>query len=227
MTDFLARLSLRSEEVLLRELNHRINNEFASAISVISISAVRSEDPAVKGALSDVVDMLHQYANVHRALTVPDRQTLTDAAEYLQTLCLAITRSKLDHLGIRLVFSADRLLLQSDRCWRLGMIVYELLTNAARHARFDGRAGEVSVELTHTGTFVTCKVTDNGTAPEAVRGGRGSKIIGEIAQSLGCTINSSFAERSYFMLAFPLAEPEWRASRSGEGAKSFAVQIST
>jgi hypothetical protein len=104
VTEPVEQSSTLNERVLLRELNHRINNEFVSAIYAISAMAVRSENVAVKHALNDVVELLHQYADVHRALSMPDRETLIDAAGYLQKLCLSITRSKLGPLAINLVF---------------------------------------------------------------------------------------------------------------------------
>jgi two-component sensor histidine kinase len=213
-----------NERVLLRELNHRINNELTSAICAISVEAMRADNVAVKHALSDVVELLHNYADVHRALNMPDRPVLTDVACYLQRLCLTITRSKLDKLAIRLVFAADHLLLQSDRCWRLGLIVNELLTNVARHARFDGRAGEVTVELTHAGTFVKCKVSDNGCTPEVIRRGRGLTIIDDLAQSLAGRIHVSSAEGSSFQLAFPFTEHEQCASRSSNRVDPVAAR---
>lgn len=123
---------------LMRELSHRINNEFTSAISVISLTAARSVSSEVKAALSDVSDRLHRYADVHRTLQMPEYQTYVDAALYLQQLCLSISRSRLEPNNIRLILAVRPLSIPSDRCWRLGMIVYELITNSARHA-FQGQ----------------------------------------------------------------------------------------
>ncbi len=128
------------EHVLLREIQHRINNEFGSAISLVSVAAAHSGSTDVKAALIAVREILHRYADVHRALQMPDQDTPIDAAAYLRRLCLSISRSKLDQMKIKLVLAAAPMWLQSDRCWRLGMIVYELITNAAKHA-FVGRVG--------------------------------------------------------------------------------------
>jgi two-component sensor histidine kinase len=46
--------------LLMRELSHRINNEFTSAISVISLAAARSDSNEVKAALNGVSDRLHR-----------------------------------------------------------------------------------------------------------------------------------------------------------------------
>ena len=73
-------LPLLEDAVLLHELNHRINNEFASAISVVSRAAARSSNNAVKLALTNVTELLHRYAEVHRALQVPEPNTTIDVA---------------------------------------------------------------------------------------------------------------------------------------------------
>ena len=142
------------QAVLLHELDHRINNEYASAISAVSLAAAHSGNEEVKLALSAVNELLHSYSDVHRALQMQEADRLIDAATYLRQLCLSISCSKLNHLEIHLVLAACSLLLRSDRCWRLGMIVYELITNAARHAFSDGKR-EIRVELLRAGSYVT------------------------------------------------------------------------
>ena len=132
--EFDPQVRLFHRAVLLHELNHRIDNEFSSAISAVSLAAAHSDNAEVKLALSAVSELLHSYADVHRALQMPEADRVIDAATYLRQLCLSISRSKLDRLEIHLVLAACPLLLRSDRCWRLGVIVYELITNAARHA---------------------------------------------------------------------------------------------
>jgi two-component sensor histidine kinase len=90
--------------LLLREFSHRINNEFASAIGVISIAAARCADDEAKVALAAVQDRLQNYALVHHALQMPEQDSCIDAAAYLRQLCWAISRSKLERKGIELRF---------------------------------------------------------------------------------------------------------------------------
>ena len=71
MTKHIAPLTDHDGSLLLRELNHRVNSELTSAICTISAKAVESDDVAVKAALLEVVDLLHGYADVHKALRVP------------------------------------------------------------------------------------------------------------------------------------------------------------
>jgi two-component sensor histidine kinase len=214
VTELALPLPALEQATLLRELNHRINNEFASAINLVSIAAVRTDNAEVKNALSNVVELLHQYADVHRALKMPDRNVIINAADYLRELCHSMSRSKLDGVGIKLAFAADPVWLDSERCWRLGMVVYELVNNAARHA-FWGEDGEIRVELSRARAFAKCKVSDNGTAVTSVRPGRGLRIIDDLATSLGGQIDHTFGSKGLsFTFALPFIEQEHRANRS-------------
>jgi two-component sensor histidine kinase len=213
MTKHIVQFPDPDQSLLLRELDHRIKNEFTSAIYAVSAKAVRSDSVVVKAALLDVVDFLHQWADVHRALHMPEQGRLTDASRYLQQLCFSITKYRLDRLAIRVLFSSDDLRLEGERCWKLGLIVSELLTNVARHAQFDGRHPELRVELMRAGNVVKCGVSDNGSAPEPIRRGRGLTIIGELVDCLDGRVHTSFAAEGFsFLLTFPLIEAEQRAA---------------
>jgi two-component sensor histidine kinase len=208
MPELVPLVPVAEEPLLLDELNHRISNEFASLIAIVSRAATASGTEDVKRALRGVAQLLHHYAQVHRALLPPDRRDLVNAEGYLSSLCRSISRSKLDHLNIDLVLAAPPLLLESVRCWRLGMIVSELITNAARHA-FAGRPGEIRVELVRTGGFVRCTVSDNGSAPADVQPGRGVRIVEQLAQELNGRFERKFGSAgTTAILIFPYREPE-------------------
>src|ERR1700730_9094105 len=114
MTKHIVQLPSPDGSLLLRELNHRINNELNSAIYAVSAKAVQSDSVAVKAALLDVVEFLHQWGDVHRALHMPDPGRLTDAAKYLQQLCFSVTKYQLDRLAICVLFSTDDLRLEGE-----------------------------------------------------------------------------------------------------------------
>jgi two-component sensor histidine kinase len=139
---------------------------------------------------------------------MPEADRLVDAATYPRQLCLSISRSKLDRLEIHLVLAACPLLLRSDRCWRLGMIVYELITNAARQAFSDGKR-DIRVELLRGGSYVICKVQDNGSPPKTVVPGRGLKTVHELVKTLNGNLKHKFGSHgSISLLAFPYSDGE-------------------
>ena len=107
--------------LLLREYSHRINNEFAGAIGAISVAAAHSATNEAKAVLAAVQDQLQNYAQVHHVLQLPEHSSCIDAAAYLQQLCRAISRSKLDRKGIELRLVERPFRMDSERCWRLGI----------------------------------------------------------------------------------------------------------
>ena len=47
--------SLPEERLLIRELSHRINNEFASVVNMISLAAARTANAEARSALAAVM----------------------------------------------------------------------------------------------------------------------------------------------------------------------------
>jgi two-component sensor histidine kinase len=204
-----------NERTLVRELTHRINNQLASAINLVTAAAVRADNPETKVALGDVAELLQEQANVHRVLAIPEGDALVDAAQYLRRLCLATTRSGLEPIGVDLSFQADTLPLEPERCWRLGMALHELVTNSARHACFDGRPGEIKIKLSLAHPVVNCIVADNGSLSTRLKPARGLGLVRDLIKSLGGRPEYGFGpEYSSFLLVFVLTERERRANRA-------------
>jgi two-component sensor histidine kinase len=205
---------------LLDELNHRIKNELASVINLVTFKAVWTDNVEAKEELSNVVDLLHQHVQLHSILTMPDGDALVDAGEQLRKLGLAMSRCKLDRMNIRLALAAETLPLESERCWRLALAIYELVANAVRHACFDGRDGEIKVRLMRAGSWVNCRVADNGSGLGRIKLGRGLRIVGELASSLGGRIDRTSGPMwNSFSLDFPLTQREQHAHRVVAGRR--------
>lgn len=201
------------QSILLRELNHRINSGLASAINLVSAAAVRVEGAEAKRALSDVVELLHGYADVQEALAMPKGKALIDAATYVRMMGCAMRRSLLDQMNIRLTLATESLLLEPERCRRLGLIVHGLVTNAAKHACFDARTGEIRIKLTRIGTLLNCVVLDNGARSEQRTAEHGLRISDDLAKALGGRVEHGFGtDFTSVVLAFWLTRREQRAN---------------
>jgi two-component sensor histidine kinase len=193
------------DRLLLDELSHRVSNELTSAIGIVTVAAARSSASEVKVVLGRVRERLEGWARVQLALQMPDYDTLIDASTYLRQLCHALARSHLDWQDIELNVRAMPLQLRAVQCWRMGLIVAELITNSARHA-FAGNGGLISVDLLNCAAGVECCVEDNGSAIGDVRPGRGLRIVAALTEKLGGTLDQRFSPRgTRSMLTFPLA----------------------
>jgi two-component sensor histidine kinase len=146
------------------ELLHRVSNEYASAISLASVMASRTSSPEARSALKTVIEHLVQLASAHRVLLPPVVDGTVDLGAYLARLCQAKAAAELERRGttLRLVVVSSGAL-DHARCWRVGLIVSELITNAARHGLPSGR-GEICVSVAANAAQVVCRVSDNGAA---------------------------------------------------------------
>jgi two-component sensor histidine kinase len=192
------------DRLLLDELTHRVGNELTSAIGIVAAAAARSSATEVKVALGRVRERLEGWARVQLALQMPDYDTLIDASTYLRQLCHALVRSQLNWQDIELSLRTAPLQLHAVQCWRMGLIVAELVTNSARHA-FSGNGGVINVELGCCPAGVECCVEDNGEAATDVRPGRGLRIVAALTEKLGGTLDQRFGPRgTRSTLTFPL-----------------------
>jgi two-component sensor histidine kinase len=178
----------RLDRLLVSEITHRVNNEFASVIQVVSLIAARSLNPDVKAALAGVMDKLHNYAGVHHALQVPANNDIVDGSVYLRQLCSSISRSKLETRGIELILIEQPFRMSAERCWVMGMIIVELITNAVRHA-FDAQQGTIRVECLMSGGYVECRVSDSGSATTDIRRRNGLRIVDALAEMYDATFD--------------------------------------
>jgi two-component sensor histidine kinase len=208
----LDRPPVSKERSRLRDRGHRIRSEFASAINLVSVAAIRTESPDMKTVLNDFVELLH----AHVMFAMPDRDKLVDAAGYLRNLNWAVNSSRLHPMKIYQITTADTMPLETERCWLLGLVAKDLVTNAVRHAcLFGTREGKISIELTWEGSFVHCAVSHNGTGMARARPVRGLRIAHNLARSLGGRIGHWFDDDgTSFVVTFPFTERELQEIRT-------------
>ncbi|MBR1119906.1 sensor histidine kinase [Bradyrhizobium lablabi] len=176
-----------TERLLLREFSHRINNELASVIGLVSAAASRCRDDQARVTLTSIQDRLKNFARIHHSLQAPEYTTMVDPAAYLQQLCQAISSSMLAGEGIELLLSVHPLRMDSERCWLLGMIVFELIAGAAHHV-FDGKPGAIRLEIWATDSSIECCIRDNGASTGLPPAEASLSIVEALAASLHGTV---------------------------------------
>src|SRR6476659_1461896 len=99
---------------------------------------------------------------------------VTDLGDYLTQLCEIKVETELERRGMSLHLDIPYLVaLDNARCWRVGLIVAELITNAARHDASSG-PGEIFVSVGFEAGQVVCHVCNNGPVTSTLRPGLGT-----------------------------------------------------
>jgi two-component sensor histidine kinase len=191
---------------LVEEISHRVINEYAEAVAILSLAASCRHAPA-GSALSQAADRLRAHADSHRALLAPLADGPVELSCYIGRLCASLSRASLEERGIHLSLSTDEIWVDSARCWRVGLIVAELIRNAVRHG-LQGRPGAIGVDVRSKGARIRCIVSDDGGATTNPPAGRGRRLVRALAMELHGSANWWFTRFGTIAeLDFPADQP--------------------
>jgi two-component sensor histidine kinase len=150
-------------QLLLRELDHRVKNNFMSVSSLLELQRHRATDPVVRAELETALNRVQSIATAHRFLYHHDALSDDiDMKHYLSELCAALSTALLRSDRVELRSRIDSVTAPRDRAISIGLIVNELVTNAARHAFPDERSGSISVTLDQQDEGMVLTVEDDG-----------------------------------------------------------------
>lgn len=201
-----AELAVR--DLLLRELNHRVKNNFQMVAGLLDLQRRRAGDPATEAALGDALRRVHAMAQAHSNLYTPDNAAESiDLGAYLTELCDNLADSLLLTGLVRLEHRLETSLVSRDRAVAVGLVVNELVTNAAKHAFPGGRPGVISVTLRRTETGAELTVADDGVGlpPEGkpLNGGLGRRLVESFARQAGGVLTRGEGPGARHVLALP------------------------
>jgi two-component sensor histidine kinase len=214
--------------LFLAEIEHRVANEYALAVASISLAASRTSNLEARATLGGTAQRLRDFANVHRSLRTPASTGEVELAAYLGQLCHALSRARLDERRISLSLVTANVLIESQRCWRVGLIVSELITNCVRHG-FNRAGGEIAIQIARSRDAVLCTVSDNGRAACGAALGRGGQIVDSLAKELGGFVERRYGARgTTVVLSFPEHDPHVTTScgASRRGTEDFTSSTS-
>jgi two-component sensor histidine kinase len=154
---------LEERELLLRELNHRVTNNFQMVASILQLQANRTRDESAKAALGGALNRVMSISQAHRNLYLGgDDVAKVDMRVYLEDLCRNLAEALFLGDLVTLRCEAWPALMERDRAVALGLIVNELVTNAAKHAFTDGRTGHIQVTFEPAEQGWRLTVADDG-----------------------------------------------------------------
>jgi two-component sensor histidine kinase len=175
-------------ELVLRETHHRMKNtltllgasvrrDFARGSSEASVAVDRFERRLV--AFGRLYQLLANEADL---ATIP-------VGDFFEGLCGALAEAILEPIGLRCEAAIENGTLPAALCHRLALMVTELVTNAAKHAFPDKRAGLIRVEVLNCDGSWRFTVADNGIGATGPLQGTGSRILEGLARSIRAEVD--------------------------------------
>lgn len=150
---------LKQNELLLKELHHRVKNNMQFITSLYALKLNENADLQMEEKLQDVERKIHAMSIVHQMLYNQKNIENINAKIYFEKVIENIKSSfEMDNITFKLDINASLDIEEAIYC---GLIVNELVTNAIKYA-FDGKEGCISINLNNHNNGILLEVSDNG-----------------------------------------------------------------
>ena len=175
---------------LLADLEHRTKNNFALVASMLEIQKRRIPHAELHGPLDDAVGRVRTFADAYSGLAMEQGKEKDVAiGPYLDMMLTRLERAALPQ-NVRLFREIDDIKLSRETAVAIGLYLNEAVSNAAKYAFPDNRAGTLAVYFHCRDGKWRLTIEDDGVGEEALSqtpGGLGSKLLSAFAQQAGAT----------------------------------------
>jgi two-component sensor histidine kinase len=178
------------KKALLNEVYHRVKNNLNIIISLLKLQMNRVEDPEVRKLLLESKSRIFTLALLQERLYLSPRLSEVKANEYLINLADSVIHTFKGRKQISLKTDTAECWLKIDSLVPLGLLVHELVSNAAMHAFTEQEQGSIHLSFGPVeDTSYQLTVADNGkglAGPEVFNTGKtlGMQLINSLIKQL-------------------------------------------
>jgi len=152
--------ALNTQQVLIRELHHRVKNNLQFIVSLYRLKLRPYLDTKGKEILSDAESNVHSIAKIHEILYAHQNISSLDASVYINDLVKTIQRGYPKE-NVTITIHSDVSLLVDNAIY-CGLIINELVTNALKYAFEPSLKGEIIINLKQDDKTFILQIFDNG-----------------------------------------------------------------
>jgi PAS domain S-box-containing protein len=134
------------KELLLREIHHRVKNNLAIVISMLSLQSRSNPDPMLTGIIQDIELRIRSMALIHEHLYRSENLDRIPLADYLKSLS-AVIASTFQRKNINFESHLEKMDSDIEAALPIGLITNELLTNAFKYAFPNESGGNIVLGL--------------------------------------------------------------------------------
>jgi two-component sensor histidine kinase len=182
-----ARVAVARSQLLAREIDHRVMNSLQFISGMLSMQSRSASPTDAVGQLKTAADRVAAVARVHRHFYAEEATETVSCITFIKRLCADLSSI----LGTPISVDGDEGEIPTTLIQPIGLLVNELVTNAAKHG-----AGKIDVSYHADGRNHTLAVCDHGAGLpsnfdlETSETGLGMKVIRLLAKQLRGTITA-------------------------------------
>lgn len=156
--------NLAERELLLREVHHRVKNNFQVIMSLLNLQCRKALLPAEQLQLQAARERIRTMALVHEELYQTENMARLNLAQYLKHLGRELYGARIEERQIQLKFDLQPVFLSINPSISFALLAHELISNALRHAFPSEWRGEalLQIRLSVTAGYIHMEIEDNG-----------------------------------------------------------------
>ncbi len=189
-----------AQELLFRELDHRIKNTLAMTAGLLRHQLGKIADPMARAAMESASGRMLSMGLMHQ---IGSGAASVDLAEIIRNIC---GDSLNPNPRFTFEVETETIMAPAHKAAVVALIVNELITNALKHAFRDRTDGKIAIRLHRNGeNLAVLSIADDGLPlPEKPNGsdGLGLKLVARLADQLQGTLRTN-AQPKEFTIVFP------------------------
>jgi two-component sensor histidine kinase len=137
---------LEQRDLLMKEMQHRVKNNFQFVMSFLHLEGSSAGDPKVTELLSKVINRIHTMVYVHDRLYRVDNQDYVNLPAYLYQIASDLTGSfGMAHINVEEPSGQVKYFADVDNAITCGLVTNEIITNSLKYAFTDRDKGRLSI----------------------------------------------------------------------------------
>ncbi|MFA4876410.1 MAG: PAS domain S-box protein [Methanoregula sp.] len=154
---------LNEKNVILREVHHRVKNNFQIIISLLNLQSRDIGDERVSRAMRESQNRIRAMAFIHEAMYTSADLARIDLEPYIKYMTAQLLTFFAVRPGtISLVIDVKNIFVDINTAIPLGLVINELFSNSLKHAFPEGRTGKITIRILEDQNELTITYQDNG-----------------------------------------------------------------
>lgn len=198
---------LQEKEMLVKEINHRVKNNFAILISLLRLSKNNAHTEEGKFLLNEYEQRIYSMLKIHDLLNQNSNYSEINLSKYVKELVneFRVSFPQFNHCVNTRINTYD-FYLSSKRTLNLGLIITEILLNSIKHASSTANY-ELMVELIDVNDHhMVLTIGDNGPGfefeKESKKGSLGLSLIVDLCDSIEAEVKYPTLKKAYYTFVF-------------------------
>jgi two-component sensor histidine kinase len=152
----------KEKDLLLREVHHRVKNNFQIVSSLLELQTKDIEDKKALELANEGKNRIKSMALIHQKL-YENNDNLVEFDAYIHLLVNELTTLYASNKVVKTSIKAINIKLDVDTAIPLGLIINELITNAYKYAFQKNKINKLTIEIyKQEGNFYKLIIADNG-----------------------------------------------------------------